>query len=54
MVASAVNQSPAMDCVIQACGCMPSDSYPRRRKATAVVDCSVDQSAVVDFGFTVA
>ena len=28
------------------------DGYPCRCEATAVVDCSVDQSAMVDCGFT--
>ena len=35
-------------------GVLLSDLYPCRRHASAVVDCSVDQSAVVDCGFTVA
>ena len=42
--------SPVIDCGIE----VLTGSYPRRLEVNAVVDCSVDQYAVVDCGFTSA
>ena len=42
-----------VDCEFEVITRKKCDSYRRRRRVTAVVDCSVDQSAVMDGGFEV-
>ena len=41
-----------IDCGFELLTGRKCDSYPRRLEVTAVVDCIVDQSDVVDCGFT--
>ena len=48
------SQYAVMDCEIESLTAEPLACYTRRLEATAVVDCSIKQSTLVDCGFSCA